>query len=152
MERRDLLGCHATLCLGKPVDIWKGEIQGSSLLLGRLNEHKAVSTDSTSIAATVMAAAILCLCASLQHLTIMFGFIPKSLLLPGLQLLLISSYPLSCSYISILLCTIYHSLAHLANTLSIGWRESYKCMTISFPCRLKSVVGVLKCSEWNDIY
>lgn len=73
--------------------IWKEEIQGSSLLLGRLNEHKAVSTDSTSIAATVVAAAILGLCASLQHLTIMFSFIPKSLLLPGLHFLLISSYP-----------------------------------------------------------
>lgn len=89
VEQRDLLSCHTALCLGKPVGSWKKEIQGSSLVYGRLNEHKAVSTDSTSIAATVLAAVILCLCASLQHLTIMFSFISRLLLLPGPQFLLI---------------------------------------------------------------
>lgn len=58
-----------------------------------------VSTDSTSIAATAVAAAVLCLCASLQHLTIMFSFIPQTLLLPGPPSLYVPlSFFISCPH------------------------------------------------------
>lgn len=88
-----------------------------------------VSPDSTSIPASAVAAAVLCLCVSLQHLTIMFSFISRILLLPGPQSLsLCPSVSLSLVPILSLMCCL--SLTLSANPLGFSF-ESCKVISLS---------------------
>lgn len=113
-----------------------------------------MSTDSTSIAAPAVAAVVLCLWASPQRSTIMFSFIPRTLLLPGPQFLFIwLFFSRSFFFLFVLSCTVCLSLTLSVSPPSFSFEflsaKLWACQ--SFPWWLKLDVGVLKCSKWNNL-
>jgi len=113
----------------------KGDREQLSILWEVKWAQSCLSSDSTSIAAPAM-----CLCVTLQNLTIMFSFIPGTLLLPG------SLYvPLSPVLIpSLMWCLCLSTKPPLLQFLKLK-------VSHSFPWWLLSDVGVLKCSKRNNL-
>lgn len=144
--KRDLLSCHISLCLGKQLGSWKREIQWSSAVFERLNEHKPVCLLIVLLLLLLRWQLLFCVFVPLCSTWPLCSVLSQGLCCYlGLRIWVCPSFLLSCSYfLSYVL-----SLPFSANPLCFSFQSWKVCQ--SFPWWLKPDVGVLKCSKWNNL-